>query len=133
MEEDINVTAVQVTPNECELTVPVDLIITFEAKKPLIDAFWLLRFVFDFAFKKQQIVELRSSRKLLLKIVLLECMKSGSTAVKETTILNMGLLSASLFLGHDENNALLNVNMCTEISKKKGSNTFIRTIMNPLE
>ncbi|KAA6363704.1 MAG: hypothetical protein EZS28_040769 [Streblomastix strix] len=127
MEEDINVTAVRVTPNQCELTAPVDLTITFEAKKPLADAFWLLRFVFDFAFKKQQIQLARTTPKNL------SVGTHEERAVKETTILNMGLLSASLFVGHDENNVLLDVNMCTEISKKKGQQTFIRTIMNPLE
>ncbi|KAA6401985.1 MAG: hypothetical protein EZS28_002488 [Streblomastix strix] len=136
MEEDINVTSVRITPNECELTALVDLIITFEAKKPLVDAFLLLRFVFDFAFKKQQIELTKTAPKNFFVGTHEERFhvdKIDISAVKETTILNMGLLSASLFVGHDDDNALLDVNMCTEISKKKGSNTFIRTIVNPLE
>ena len=54
------------------------------------------------------------------------------SGVKHTTALNMGLLSLSFFTA-DNTEPLLDVNMATEISKKKGTGQLMRSIMNPLE
>ncbi|KAH7826503.1 uncharacterized protein MONOS_17374 [Monocercomonoides exilis] len=136
MEEAVEVTDVKVEPNECELTKELTVTIGFDIKSAIPEAFWILRFVFDFSMKKQVVEMARTEPKTYgigKHIEKFHVDHLDISKVKETTILNMGLLSASFFSGKDESHPLLDVNMCTEISKKDGSEEYIRTILNPLE
>ena len=67
----------------------------------------------------------------LINLDILSCIVFSG--VKQTAILNMGLLSLSFIEKNENADPTFDVNMATEISKKKGTGQYMRSIMNPLE
>ncbi|KAK2961446.1 hypothetical protein BLNAU_3567 [Blattamonas nauphoetae] len=131
---NIEITNLTTVPNDCLLSAPLDLTVGLKLEKPIKAGKWVIRFIFDFSFQKHSVVLLETQPKDYSAGESTETFHIDSidlSGLKEKELLNMGLLSASLFIENETKNSALDINMCTEITKEKDG--YRRTILNPLE
>eukprot|EP00742_Colponemidia_sp_Colp-10_P002291 GILJ01002445.1.p2 GENE.GILJ01002445.1~~GILJ01002445.1.p2 ORF type:complete len:174 (+),score=29.16 GILJ01002445.1:1711-2232(+) len=128
---NINVTNIDISPNQCPLQEALNLAIDFEADQPIPAASWEVKYIVDTVFRR--------------KIILLGTMDNLSYdagansfrfsvpgidvgGISSDVLANAGLLVATLKDGQEE---VIGVNMVTQVSKQ--GNELIRVIFNPLE
>eukprot|EP00708_Paratrimastix_pyriformis_P006712 GAFH01006096.1.p1 GENE.GAFH01006096.1~~GAFH01006096.1.p1 ORF type:complete len:151 (+),score=24.58 GAFH01006096.1:26-454(+) len=131
----IQVRTANLVPNECPINERIDLAFDFSTDKPLINAVWRLKFIIDVSYRRH-VVELTTLPARDFPVgdhhVEFHVPSLDTTGFKQDTLLNVGMLTASLNItkdGADLN--ILDFNMVTQIMKKGGQ--LIRSVLNPLD
>jgi len=128
----VDVTQIQLTPNHCAVSDPLDIEIDYNLSSAVRDAAWRFQFMVDSAHERH-IIELgMSPRSQILDAgdnsVLFSVSHIDVSGIRPGALTNCGLLTASLFGGDV---AIMDVNMVTMVEQHDGE--FIRNIYSPLE
>jgi hypothetical protein len=130
--DEIEVKAVSVAPNECELTQPIHLQITFTTHKHIPHAHWRLSFLADTAHARK-IVRLGQTPHTEYAVGTHTMQYDASTdavaQLQHHVLANVGLLLLHLYSADDE---VLQVSMVTQVAADSDGK-LTRCVFNPLE
>ena len=128
-EEVIDVTELDISPNDCAVDEELRLEVSFTPRRPLRGAHWSVSVVFD-TIDKRQIVDLGSTAATDYVGPSLFCFhvdRINVDGIEPSVLANCGLLVAALHVGTTE---LVKINMVVQISQH--GDRFTRTVYNPL-
>ncbi len=129
---EIEVKAVRVSPNECELTQPIHLELEFTTPKHITNAYWRLSFLADTAHARK-IVLLGQTPHTEYAVGAHTMQYDASTdavmQLQHHVLANVGLLLLHLYSADDE---VLQVSMVTQVAADSDGK-LTRCIFNPLE
>ena len=129
---EIEVKAVHLSPNECQLTEPIHLQIDFTTHKHLHNAHWRLSFLADTAHARK-IVLLGETPRTEYAVGAHTMQYDASTdavaQLQHHVLANVGLLLLHLYSADDE---VLQVSMVTQVAADSDGK-LTRCIFNPLE
>ncbi|KAK3275038.1 hypothetical protein CYMTET_16814 [Cymbomonas tetramitiformis] len=130
---NIELKALDVTPNNCPLTDPLSIEMTFTTDEALVGAHWSIKYMADMA-SKRQIVEVADSpvADYVAGENTLSYKHEGMdfTGVKKSLLKNVGLLLLCLMAA--DGTEIIQVSMVTQVMKQ-ADGTLHRMIMSPLE
>eukprot|EP00735_Rhodelphis_limneticus_P008482 TRINITY_DN21500_c0_g1::TRINITY_DN21500_c0_g1_i1::g.10029::m.10029 TRINITY_DN21500_c0_g1::TRINITY_DN21500_c0_g1_i1::g.10029 ORF type:complete len:157 (-),score=30.46,ASF1_hist_chap/PF04729.8/1.4e-09 TRINITY_DN21500_c0_g1_i1:3-404(-) len=133
MSVTVDVQEVDISPNNCVITDPLNLRIKFAVDKQVENANWEVKYMVDMASSRQMIELGTGGQSATLTPGVHEfnfsVPKIDVSGVKQSVLLNVGLLLACLKSGSDE---VIQVSMVTQVAKDK-SGQLMRTIFSPLE
>uniref|UniRef100_A0A7S2WJA3 Uncharacterized protein n=1 Tax=Rhizochromulina marina TaxID=1034831 RepID=A0A7S2WJA3_9STRA len=127
----VDVTRVEIAPNECPVCDPLTLEMDFLLSQGLPEAQWVVKFLVDSA-QERHVVDLGATDvedyRAGPNSFLFEVPTIDISGIRPGALANCGLLTASLVCGAD---TIIDVNMVVMVTEEEGD--FIRTIYSPLE
>mmetsp|Transcript_36829 Transcript_36829/g.80492 ORF Transcript_36829/g.80492 Transcript_36829/m.80492 type:complete len:139 (+) Transcript_36829:39-455(+) len=127
---NVEVTEIEITPNECPIGNELFLAMSFTLDQPLAAARWKIKYIVDSAAQRQ-ILELGETettdygagpQNMAFSVPSIDV-----AGIPKEVLANAGLFVASLLSGSEE---VMDVNMVTQVGPRDGE--LVRTIFNPL-
>merc|ERR1712205_232890 len=130
MADKVNVTKIEISPNECEISSELKLGIEFSLDTPLSNAVWAIKYIVDYTNKRKELVMGRIEMGALAvgeqHKLTFEVPKVDVSGILDTLLLNVGLLLAVLTDGAEE---VLQISCVTQVTKAQ-SGELVRNIFN---
>eukprot|EP00658_Telonema_sp_P-2_P057049 TRINITY_DN4550_c0_g1_i1.p1 TRINITY_DN4550_c0_g1~~TRINITY_DN4550_c0_g1_i1.p1 ORF type:complete len:139 (-),score=51.93 TRINITY_DN4550_c0_g1_i1:294-710(-) len=130
---NVDVSSIAVSPNQCAIEAELDLKIDFTLDKAISNSVWEIKYIVDYTNKRKELVmgkveagdyAANTPHQLQFNVPTVDV-----TGIRESLLLNVGLLLAVLYTGEEE---VIQISMMTQVTKTFDGKLH-RNIFNPLE
>jgi len=133
-EENITVTKLTVSPNQCELTQAMTFYVEFSLKRAVPNHAWHIVYEADYTNKRHVLELFKSAPGSTLSPGPNSFTQTVGTVdtskVKEKYLLQVGMMRLILMSGEE---VVATMNMVTQVSKDSKSGALIRNVISPVE